>query len=216
MLAGKARPFGEKGEASAINKLPLDGPAAFDEHGLVADEQADLSVHGGVDKALHHYPFDYYERWLSYLEDTPLPAGIDLTVPGAFGENISVDGLIDSEVCLGDIFSLGSGVVQISQGRQPCWKLNHRFQNPLMVKLVMQSGMSGWYYRVLEPGVVAAGDRLVLKERLAPSWRLNRVTRLIFDKASALADMEAVVKLPYLSESWRQHLLKRLAHAADE
>lgn len=211
VLLGKASPFGERGGLSGIDKKSIAGRAAFNELGFLEDEQGDLSVHGGVDKAIHHYPFDYYEKWRSLFEADGSPAGQLLKTPGAFGENISLTGLTDREVCIGDIFQLGSGVVQISQGRTPCWKLNERFQNQEMVKRVMETGMTGWYYRVLAPGDVGAGDTFRLKERLAPSWPLTKVTGVIFNKKSDLKLVEDIALLPFLSESWRQQLLKRLA-----
>ena len=103
---------------SAIHKSCAAGAQAIEAHGFTADAQADLKVHGGADKAIHHYTADHYPFWRS---EGHLPTS---TIPAAFGENISTFGLTEDTVCIGDIFTLGSAVVQISQGRQPCWKLN--------------------------------------------------------------------------------------------
>ncbi|GJM03685.1 MAG: MOSC domain-containing protein [Rhodomicrobium sp.] len=215
VLTGKVQAFGPDGVPSAIAKNAVSGAVAFDEFGLVSDEQGDLSVHGGVDKALHHYPFEYYERWRALLAAASAGKHPNLSHPGAFGENLSTLGLQTGDVCVGDIFELGSGVVQVSQGRTPCWKLNERFQTPSMVKMVISSGMTGWYYRVLQPGAVQSGDRLVLKERMAAAWPLMRLAALMSDRSFDLELVEEVAGFPFLSESWRQKLLKRLAKGSE-
>ncbi len=211
VLAGAVKPLGKRGVPSGMDKKPVAGRVRYNEMGLVSDAQGDMKAHGGVDKAIHHYPFDHYASWRAHMADEMADyAGPDLGLPGAFGENISVEGLRECDVALGDIFRLGSGVVQICQGRQPCWKLNERFGNRMMAKMVQQSGMTGWYYRVLEPGEVAAGDRLVLQERPAPEWRLNRITALLYEKTDDYKSLEALVALPFLAASWRRLMERRL------
>ena len=154
VLSGRALPF-RGGEASAIAKAPREGPVAVGLLGLDGDEQADAVHHGGIDKALHHYPADHYPFWRSVLGEHPL-----LAQAGAFGENVSTLGLTEREVCLGDHFRLGSALIEVSQGRQPCWKQGHRLGNPAVVATIVTYRIPGWYYRVLEPGMVAAGDTL--------------------------------------------------------
>src|SRR3546814_5998980 len=112
--------------------------------------------------------FDHYPAWREDIGDSPL-----LHVPGAFGENISTRGLDEDNVCLGDRFELGSALLEVSQGRQPCWKLNDRFGVPDMVRRVQSSGRTGWYYRVLRPGTARAGEPLRLASRDGESTRLN-------------------------------------------
>ncbi len=118
VLLGQIRPFRGDDEPSAIGKLPVVHPVAVGPMGLAGDEQADRTVHGGIDKAIHHYPADHYDGWRAYLGDVPL-----LDTPGAFGENISTLGLDESSVFIGDRFRLGTALVEVSQARQPCWKL---------------------------------------------------------------------------------------------
>ena len=207
VLTGKARLFG-RGEASAIAKTPTGDPLAVGFLGLAGDEQADLSVHGGPDKAIHHYPRDHYPFWRERLAGHAL-----LAAPGAFGENISTTGLVESIVCIGDRFRLGSALVEISQGRQPCWKLGHRFGVTSVPATVVSSGRSGWYYRVIEEGAVAAGEALDLIERPLPDWTVARVFTLLIGGAGkrkpaalrALADMDA------LATNWRARAEKLLA-----
>ncbi len=173
VMVGRAVPFrGE--ERSAIAKHPASGAVMAGPLGLAGDEQADLSVHGGVDKAIHHYPHDHYPAWAEELDDHPL-----LAASGAFGENISTNGLTEDQVCIGDRFRLGGALVEISQGRQPCWKIDHRFQLKSVTARVIETGRCGWYYRVVEPGEIATGDPLELADRPHPEWTVARAFRLL-------------------------------------
>ena len=122
LLVGTAVPFTRPGSHSAIAKQPTAGPVAVDSEGLAGDEQGDRRVHGGVYKALHHYPFEHYHHWRAQLGHSPL-----LERPGAFGENISTTGLGEADLCLGDVLRCGDVLLQVAQTRQPCWKLNDRF-----------------------------------------------------------------------------------------
>lgn len=204
LLAGSARPYTRPGSMSAIDKHALAGAVAIGELGLEGDEQGDPRVHGGPDKAIHHYAFDHYAAWRGELGELTL-----LRAPGAFGENVSTQGLDESVVCLGDRFRLGSALVEVSQGRQPCWKLDDRFGVPGMARRVQAGGRTGWYYRVLEPGLAGAGDLLRLAERPWRDWSLQRLNRLLFDRVLAPAELEPALRLP-LVPSWRRLLERRL------
>ena len=153
VLTGRAVDYTRPGSRSAIAKQPVPGPVAVGTEGLHGDEQGDRRVHGGPDKAIHHYPREHYAAWRGEIGAHPLLDG-----PGAFGENISTTGLVEADLCLGDRLRLGTATVEVSQGRQPCWKLSDRFGVPDMARRVQDSGRSGWYYRVVEPGLVQAGD----------------------------------------------------------
>lgn len=207
VLTGKARAF-RGDEASAIDKLPFTGARAVGRLGIAGDEQADLTVHGGIDKAIHHYPRDHYGWWAETLGGHIL-----LTAPGAFGENISTRGLIEGTVCIGDRYRLGSALVEISQGRQPCWKLGHRFGIATVPATVVTTGRGGWYYRVIEDGKVAAGDAIELLDRPLPVWTVERVFRLLIGGAGkrepgALRDLAAMERL---AANWRARAEKLLA-----
>ena len=136
-----------------------------------------------------------------------------MNTPGAFGENISTDGLTESEACIGDRYRLGSALVEISQGRQPCWKLGHRFGITTVPATVVATRRSGWYYRVIEEGTVAAGDTLDLVERPLPEWSVARAFHLLIGGAGkrepealrALANMDA------LATTWRARAAKLLS-----
>lgn len=206
VLTGKARSFRDR-EASAIAKTPVDGSLAVGFLGIDGDEQADLTVHGGIDKAIHHYPRDHYGFWTETLGPHAL-----LDAPGAFGENISTEGLIESEACIGDRFRLGSALVEISQGRQPCWKLGHRFGIATVPATVVTTRRSGWYYRVIEEGAVAAGDRLDLIDRPLPAWSIERTFHLLIGGAGKRepAALRALAGMDALATSWRVRAQKLL------
>lgn len=199
VLTGKARPF-RGDEPSAIGKRPVADSVAVEALGLVGDEQADRTVHGGIDKAIHHYPADHYDWWRGHLGDASL-----LDAPGAFGENISTAGLDENSVCLGDRFRLGTALVEVTQARQPCWKLDHRFGAKGVMADVVKTRRSGWYYRVLEPGTVRAGDALDLVERLYPGWPLASLFGLLIggEAKDRVADLRALRDVPVLAETWK-------------
>lgn len=212
VLAGEVKPFGQRQAPSGIDKYAVEGRAEFNQFGLVDDAQGDLKAHGGLEKAIHHYPLDHYSYWKEVLAKSGGDySGPSLERSGAFGENLSSIGWTEADVCLGDIFQLGSGVVQISQGRQPCWKLNERFGEKTMARSVQKTGRTGWYYRVLDEGAVQAGDELQLIERLAPDWDLERVTNLLYVDVKNFGAFEEMVKLPFLTASWKQLAERRLA-----
>ena len=200
---GRARAFGPA--TSAIDKAPVEGPVMAGPQGLAGDEQADRRHHGGPDKALHAYAAANYPLWAAEM-----PERAGLFRPGAFGENLVVEGLDEAGLCLGDRWRLGRALVEVSQGRQPCWKLNLRFDRPGMARLVQDTGRSGWYFRVLQPGEIGAGDRAVLAARPNPHWTLARVSRLLYHDRLNRADLAEFAALPGLPESWRRLALARL------
>lgn len=206
LLIGSIAPLGPRRVPSGIYKRPVSGRAAIGSAGIVGDEQGDRKNHGGPEKAIHHYPFDHYTQWRQELPWlSPRFEG-----PGAFGENISTAGITEAEVCVGDIYRLGSALVQVSQGRQPCWRLNERFGHPAMAREVQQSGRTGWYYRVIEEGSVGAGDVLDLVDRPAENWTLVRIAHLLYRDTLNLEMLARLSELPQLSESWRKLALRRL------
>ena len=204
VLTGKARPF-RGDEPSAIGKLPVTDAVAVGAMGLAGDEQADRTVHGGIDKAIHHYPADHYQWWRGQLGAVPL-----LGAAGAFGENISTKGLDEHNVFLGDRFRLGTALVEVTQARQPCWKLDHRFGTKGVMAGVVKTRRSGWYYRVLEPGVVRAGDTLALVERPYPEWPLASLFGLLIggEAKDRAADLRALRHVPVLAETWKARRAK--------
>lgn len=205
LLTGRARPLAGSDTQSGIMKTPVNRPLRLSPEGFEGDEQADRRVHGGVEKAVHHYPLEHYRLWNEELGDLP-----GLRAPGGFGENISASGPTENTVAVGDVFRLGTTRLQVSQGRQPCWKLNRRFGVPDMAHRVQQSGRAGWYYRVLEDGLVKPGDRLELVDRVAPDWTLHRIWHALYVERLNLDELRGIAALDVLAESWRKYAARRL------
>ena len=206
ILTGNIAPLGERNVPSGIKKSAVKGPLWLGASGFTGDHQADTRVHGGPEKAVHHYPRDHYAAWKREIGDHPL-----LASPGAFGENLSTFGLNEETVALGDVFRLGEAVVEVSQGRQPCWKLNSRFGVGTMAYQVQKTGRTGWYYRVLQEGMVSSEDQLERIERPLPAWPLKRLWQILYVKTldrGELAEMAALSKLP---DGWRRYAQRRLA-----
>lgn len=204
VLAGRSRPFTRPGTFTGIDKVSLLGAVEVGAQGVVGDEQGDRRIHGGIDKAIHHYPFEHYRQWKAVIGDHPR-----LEQPGAFGENLSTLGLTEHQVCLGDIFRCGGVLLEVSQTRQPCWKLSDRFQVADMAMRMQTSAMTGWYYRVLEGGVLQAGDQLLLHARPNPQWSLRRVIALLYERTLDVEALSQFSRLP-LVPSWRSLVERRL------
>lgn len=208
VLTGKARPYTRPGSLSAIAKQPRSGPVATHVQGLEGDEQGDLRVHGGPLKAVHCYAWEQYAPWRAELAGYPQALAL-LEQPGAFGENFSLQGIAEASVCLGDQWQVGSAVFEVSQGRQPCWKLSDRFAVPGMALRVQTSLRTGWYLRVLQGGQVQAGDAVRLLSRPHPDWPLARIMQTIATGECAPPLMRQLLALP-LPPNWERLFARRL------
>ncbi|EER59592.1 MOSC domain containing protein [Acidovorax delafieldii 2AN] len=210
VLRGRAVPYSRPGSRSAIVKQAIQGAVAVDGNGVAGDEQGDTRLHGGPDKAVHHYPLDHYPAWRDALGALP-----PLDGPGAFGENISSTGIVESRLCWGDQVRMGSVLLEVAQTRQPCWKLNTRFGVPDMALRVQRTGRTGWYYRVIEPGAVQAGDAITLVGRPNPEWTLARVIEVLYHRPLDVALLNGLAALR-LPPSWQRLVAHRLQHGALE
>ncbi|WP_427967006.1 MOSC domain-containing protein [Altererythrobacter sp.] len=188
-------------ELSAIGKHPVNGQVRITFTGLEGDAQADRVHHGGVDMAVHHYPHDHYAGWEEWLGGHEL-----LSRPAAFGENIHAGGLTERDVCIGDRFRLGGALLEVSQPRKPCWKIEHRFGRKGMLARILRSHICGWYYRVIEEGMAEAGDTLELIERRESDWPIARAFATLLDPTSAPdgENLRALAALEALSSDWRK------------
>lgn len=207
LLVGQVGLLPDGRSASGIHKSPAEGALWLSATGLQGDAQADLRIHGGPEKAVHHYPREHCASWASWSRRADL-----LGSPGAFGENVSTTGWDESNVCIGDVVRLGDALVQVSQGRQPCWKLDLRFGEPGMAREMQSRGCTGWYYRTLEPGWVRGGAQAALVDRAHPQWPLSRLIALLFARDERFApEWAAAAELPALAERWRRTFGKRVA-----
>jgi MOSC domain-containing protein YiiM len=183
---------------SGIFKSAVDGRVHLAFENLAGDGQADLRVHGGPDKAVCVYSADHYPFWREQL-------GVQECGPGWFGENFSIQGQTEIDVSIGDTFRIGTAVVQVSQPRAPCWKLGRRWNRLDMPKLVVQSGRTGWYLRVIETGNVERGEIFTRVDRPFARWTIDAVNAAAYSRGGT-TDVEAARELavcPALAESWR-------------
>ncbi|QIF04048.1 MOSC domain-containing protein [Roseimicrobium sp. ORNL1] len=197
-INGKAVPTG-------IYKEPVTGPVEVRKLGLSGDGQADLTVHGGEHQAVYAYPIEHYAHWATFLGAASLEHG-------TFGENLTTSGLIETEVCIGDVHRMSNVLLQVTCERLPCFKFAHKVSRPDILKPFLQSGHSGFYYKVLQEGTITAGDSIevVEKEPQCISVRaLLGVHRLNEDD---IETMEKLLKVEALAPGVRKDIEKRLAH----
>lgn len=196
----------EEGHRTGIYKHPVHGPVRLDARGVEGDHQADRANHGGPDRALNHYPAEHYARW---REIYPSHAG--KFVRSSFGENLSATGLTETSVCIGDVFRVGTAVVQVAQPRNPCWKLAHRFEIPDLARRAADAGLTGWLYRVLEPGAVATGDAVRPLRRDPAGIAVARVWEAVHARRPDADELRRLAGLETLALAWRRRFAARLA-----
>jgi MOSC domain-containing protein YiiM len=186
---------------SGIFKAPIEGPIWAGETNLAGDGQSDLVHHGGSDRAILLFGHSHYPLWSSRL-------GRALEF-GSFGENLTVEGLTEDDVCLGDIWAVGEVELEISQPRIPCYKMSRRLDAPGLHLQVMQEAQGGWYARVVRQGFVGKGASLTLQSRPNPSWTVRRGFQTYMHKADPAVLAELGV-LPCLSQLWIEGIARRL------
>jgi MOSC domain-containing protein YiiM len=192
---------------TGLCKAPISKALKLGQFGFEGDGVADTKHHGGADKAICVYPVDHYPYWQEIL-GAELPAA-------AFGENLSVSGMKEDEVCVGDIFQVGTAVAQVSQPRQPCSTLAMRYNRSDMVKLVVDSGRTGFYFKVLQEGIVGTGDRISLVENDPNRVSVTFANQIFHHDRRNRRGIEKVLAVPALSQSWRQSFQNLREGAAD-
>jgi MOSC domain-containing protein YiiM len=192
---------------TSIFKEPVEGPVTVRRVNLDGDEQSDLSVHGGPNKAVYAYLAEHYDFWRGELPDAELGWG-------SFGENLTVSGLPDEDaIFVGDRLRAGSALFAVTQPRLPCFKLSVRFGRPDMVKRFLASGRTGFYLSVVKEGVVAAGDEIEIVSRDPDRVSVADITRLYAHDRADLETMRRAAELEALPEEWRHWFRERLAAA---
>lgn len=189
---------------SGIAKQPVSpAPLQLRTEGLDGDGQADLVNHGGLDKAVYAYPAEHLPRWSAELG---MPCG-----PATFGENLTTEGLTETEVCIGDIWAWGTAILEVAQPRFPCYKLAMHTQRPKVPKLLVASGRTGWYLRVLRPGLVAPDAEIrVLSTHEAGVSVLQAHLAGLAGRVDA-AEVRRIREIAPLAEVWRQRLSRVLS-----
>ena len=188
---------------TGIFKEPVKGRIKLRKLNLDGDKQADLTVHGGLDKALYAYPAEHYDYWKERLPKMKLPWGM-------FGENLTTEGLLEDQVNIGDVFRIGSSEVVVTQPRMPCYKLGVKFGRMDIVRQFMDSKLTGIYFRVLKEGEIGAGDAIEPIGRDENSVTVKDIVRLATGKAD-IAILRRAVQIEALAEGWRQEFLEQLA-----
>ncbi len=192
---------------TGIFKKPVEGRVEARSHGLEGDGQADLSVHGGIDKAVYAYDDSSAEYWRRELGRPELG-------PGAFGENLTLVGWPESRVHIGDRFRIGGAIFEVSQPRQPCLKLGLRFDDPSFPKRFLASRRVGFYLRVLEAGSIEAGDAITKLREDPTRLSIPELVGLWLDRGKApIADLERALSVEALAAAWREPLRESLAAA---
>jgi MOSC domain-containing protein YiiM len=183
-------------------KTNIEGPVFVGGTNLAGDAQADLINHGGIDKAVLAYSADHYPLWREELKISGMPAG-------AFGENLTISGMSEKSVCIGDVIRIACATFEVSQPRQPCWKLARRWRMHELTKLVVRNGRSGWYLRVLEEGWIEPRMPVKLVERPNPAWTIARANEIMNHHKTDLPLTLELANVPRLAESWVEELRER-------
>ncbi|TLX91443.1 MAG: MOSC domain-containing protein [Thaumarchaeota archaeon] len=204
---GLPRQVNFKGEVvnTGIFKEPIQRRVKLRKLNLDGDKQADLTVHGGIDKAVYSYAKEHYEFWKQDLQDMSLPWGM-------FGENFTTEGLFEESVNIGDTLQIGTARVISTQPRMPCYKLGVKFGRMDIIKRFLASGLTGIYFKVLQEGEVGAGDEIKLINRDPNNVTVRDIVRLYTVDREDVRTMERAIKVKDLPNGWRFHFIEQLGH----
>lgn len=202
---GLPRPVTYRGKTveTGIWKHPVAGRIAIVGDNLAGDRQADLRVHGGRDKAIYGYPSEHYPWWGERLPNADLAWG-------AFGENLTVEGLLENAVRVGERFRIGDAEIMVTQPRTPCFKLGIKLARPQIVKEFLRSERSGFYFAIVRPGEIGAGDPIERVHAEPASMTITELVRLSMADEIDTATLRRAIALPGLAASWRDAFRKRL------
>jgi MOSC domain-containing protein YiiM len=195
--------------STGIFKQPIAGRVMLRRTNLDGDRQADLSAHGGPDKAVYGYPSEHYPYWRNVLSTRDLAWG-------SFGENLTMEGMLETEVSVGDRFRLGSAIVMVKTPRIPCLKLAARFNRSTMIKEFLHSGYSGLYFSVVEEGEIGAGDQFQFLGGETPTLSIAEINRLYVSPPSDVELLKRATQVKSLPASWRDHFQAKLKDAREK
>ena len=188
---------------TGIFKDPVDRPVTISKLNLAGDRQADLTVHGGAEKAVYAYPAEHYEYWRNRLPDVPFSWG-------KFGENLTTEGLMEDALCIGDRLRVGSAVLMVTQPRMPCYKLALRFDRDDMIKRFLTSQRSGFYFSVIEEGQVQAGSKVEILSRDPHRVAVGDIVRLYLGQARDPELLQRAMNVSALPQDWKSDLALRV------
>jgi MOSC domain-containing protein YiiM len=184
---------------TGIYKQPVSGRVMMRTLNLDGDGQGDLEAHGGHDKAVYVYPHEHYAYWSRELGRTDFGFG-------QFGENLTTEGLLEEEVCIGDVYRIGEAIVEVTQPRAPCYKLAHKMGMPTFVKLFTKSERIGFYLAVVQEGEVGAGDAITRIMVGPEQMSVREVFHLLYFDKKNVAQARRALSIPALAEAWREPL----------
>lgn len=206
LFVGDIKPLPQSGCPTGMYKQSVTGAVEIGVDGFVNDKQADRRVHGGPEKAIHLYPASHYAKLAAQFSDA---AG--LLIPGSLGENISVADFDERDVHIGDVWQLGSSLIQVCQPRNPCWKIDERFDSEGMAIYISANYLTGWYWRVLNPGVVKVGDRLIPNEIATEAFTLFDAMVLWAEHRPDLSALARLTNTPGIAAHWKGKIDQRLS-----
>lgn len=188
---------------TGIYKTPVDGPVAATGVNLEGDDQADRTVHGGPHKAVYGFPAEHYPSWRASFPE------VEFT-EGAFGENLTTVGLLEEDLCIGDLYRCGSCELRVTQPRMPCFKLAIRLGEKTVLKHMLESGQTGFYFTIATEGVLRAGDAMEPIERPDRALPVSEITRIYASRAADASDYRLIMDAPHMVEDWRSWAADRL------
>jgi MOSC domain-containing protein YiiM len=203
---GAVAPLGPEAVPSGFVKSPVADAVRVGALGLAGDAQADLRVHGGPEKAVYAYPAAHHAAWAA-----DYPEHAVRFVAGGVGENLTIEGLAEADLRVGDVHAIGSARLQVCQPRQPCFKFALRFGDPRLPNAMIRNERSGWYYRVLEEGEVRAGDAVTLVAREAPGFAFARLVTIVYRRTATPEEWAALAASPGLASDLREAARRRIA-----
>ena len=206
LFVGQIRPLPESGRPTGMYKQPVVATLQLGPLGLAGDQQADPRVHGGPEKAVHLYPARHYAELARAFPDAA-----PLLVPGSIGENLSSAELDERDVRVGDVWRLGNALLQACQPRNPCWKIDERFGCQGMAAFIVAQRITGWYWRVVQPGLVEPGDALELAQRTPRAATLREALDTWHAPQPSVGDLQRLAQTPGIAAHWRSRIEQRVA-----
>ncbi len=213
---GKAKSYGDKESKTFFDKYwesasfkdVVNGEVWVGKLGIIGDEVADKVHHGGLDKAVFANSYQNYPHWKEFLKVSDIPFG-------ALAENLTVSKLHESNVCLGDIHKIGNVLLQVSQPRKPCWKISRRWNNKEFTNEIYTSGLTGWYYRVLEEGTIKPNDTVSIMAKNSQEISILEANKAYENPSKYYKTLEKILKITSLALSYESSIIKRLNGNAD-
>jgi MOSC domain-containing protein YiiM len=207
LFIGQVQPLPVSGRPTAMYKTSVQAPIELGVEGFAGDQHADLRAHGGPEKAVHLYPSTHYVKLAAkFAEAAPL------LVPGSMGENIATTDLDEHDVRLGDVWQLGTALMQVCQPRNPCWKIDERFGCDGMALFIDQHLLTGWYWRVLQPGEVNPSDTLQLHQAASQAPTLHEAMTLWRAHPPLLDQLSALAEVPGIAKVWQDKIKQRVSY----